>query len=173
MHDVLFLVARPGNILLAGREGHADRVHAWYDALVVFIDFCVDGQTNARHNAHVDHHVRRIGELHPDLRHGRTNRAHAERKYVHGSSFHRAVEELFQFPTHLKWLFPIIRGTSRVFRERANESAVFDTRDVARVRTRVITTGPEFLVELDEGAARDHFSLQGFVFCLRAINPLN
>ena len=158
MNNVLFFVARPGNVFLAGREGRANRMHTRHDALVVFVNLCVNGQTDARHDAHVHHDVRRIGELHADLRHRRANRSHAERKHVHGSSLHRAVKKLFQFPTHSKWFFPVIRGTGRVFRERADESAVFDPSDVTWVRTRVVTTRPEFLVELDERAARDHLS---------------
>src|SRR2546425_13144401 len=122
-------------------------MHARYDTLIVLIKLRINRQADARHDAHVDDDVSRIGELHSDLRHGRANRSHAERQYVHGSSLHRAVEKLFQFPAHSKWFFPVIRGTSRVFRERTDESPVFDASDVTWVRTRVVTTRPEFFVE--------------------------
>ena len=46
------------------------------------------GSADARHDAHVDHHVRRIGELHADLRHRRADRPHAERQHVHGAAAH-------------------------------------------------------------------------------------
>ena len=42
MHDVLFLIAGPGNIFLPGRERHAHAVHAGHDALVIFVDFLED-----------------------------------------------------------------------------------------------------------------------------------
>ena len=41
------------------------------------------------------------------------------------------------------------------------------------VGARVVTTGPEFLVQLDEGAARDHLAHRAIVLFLRAIHPMN
>ena len=52
--DVLFVVAGPGNILLARRKRRADGVHAGNDALVALVDLLEDRQADARHDAHVD-----------------------------------------------------------------------------------------------------------------------
>ena len=61
VHDVLFRVAGPRDIGLTVGERRAKGVHAGDDALQIFIDFAEDGQANARHDAHVDHNVWRIG----------------------------------------------------------------------------------------------------------------
>ena len=66
MHDVLFLVAGPGHVFLAGSERHADRMHARHDARA-FIDFIKDALADAGHDAHADHDVGGIGELHADF----------------------------------------------------------------------------------------------------------
>ena len=75
--DVLFVVAGPGDVLLAGREGRADGVHAGHDALLVLVDLGEDGSADAGHDAHVDDGVGGVGELDADLRHGRADGAHA------------------------------------------------------------------------------------------------
>ncbi len=77
MDDVLFVVAGPGDVLLAGGERRADGVHAGDDALDVFVDFGEDRRADAGHDAHVDDDVRRVSELDADLRHGRADGAHA------------------------------------------------------------------------------------------------
>ena len=43
------------------------------------------------HNFHIDDGVRRIGNLHPELRNRRTNRSHTKRNDVERSTRHRAV----------------------------------------------------------------------------------
>ena len=52
----------------------------------------------------------------------------------------------------------LLVGPAASLRERADEGAVFDPRDVARVGAGVVTARPEFLVELDEAAALDHLA---------------
>ena len=154
--DVLLLVARPGNILLAGRERRADGVHAGHDALLVLVDLLEHRQADARHDAHVHHDVGRIGELHADLRHGRADRAHAEGQHVHGAAAHAAGEELLELPAHLERIFPVVGRPRVVLRQRADEGAIFDAGHVAGIRARVIAARPQLLVQLDERAAGDH-----------------
>ena len=86
-----FVVAGPGNVLLAGRERRADGVHAGDDALLVLVDLGEDGRADAGHDAHVDDDVGGVGELHADLRHGRADGAHAEGQHVHGAAAHGAA----------------------------------------------------------------------------------
>ncbi len=77
MHDVFFFIARPGHIFLAVSERNSDLVHAGHDARDPRVDLLKHRQPDACHDAHVDEHIRRIGQLYADLRHGRTKRAHA------------------------------------------------------------------------------------------------
>src|SRR6185295_16511612 len=133
MDDVLFFVARPRHISLSGSQRSADRMHARYYTLSVLIDLRVDGPADARHDAHVHYHVRRVGKLHANLRHWRTDRAHAEREHIHRASLHRALKKFFEFSPHLVRLFPIVGGTRTVFRERTDERAIFNSSDVGGV----------------------------------------
>ena len=148
--DVLLLVARPGHVLLAGRERGADGVHAGHDALLALVDLREDGQADPGHDPHADDDVGRVGELHADLRHRRADRPHAERQHVHRPPAHRAAEQLLQLAAHLVRVFPVVGRARRLLRERADEGAVLDPRDVARVGARVVAARPELLVELDE-----------------------
>ncbi len=156
--DVLLPVAGPGYVLLSRRERGADGVHARHDALSVVVDLREDGQTDAGHDAHVDDDVRRVGELHADLRHGRADWSHAERQHVHGPPAHGAVEQLLELASHQEGVFPVVGGAGRLLRVRADEGAVFHPRHVAGVGSGVVTARPQFLVELDEAAALDHLA---------------
>ncbi len=75
MHDVLFFVAGPGHVLLSAPERGADAVDARHDALLILVDLLKHRNADARHDAHVYHDVGRVGELHADLRHGRSRSA--------------------------------------------------------------------------------------------------
>src|SRR5260221_11916543 len=90
MDDVLFLVAGPRNVFLAGSERHADGVETGNDA-GAFVDFVDDAGADAGHDAHVDDDIRRVGELHTDFWHGQANGSHAERKDIHGARLHGAA----------------------------------------------------------------------------------
>ena len=85
-----------GTSLLSRRERRADRVHARHDALEVVVDHVEDRPPDAGHDPHVDDDVRRVGELHADLRHGRADRTHAEGEDVHRPAAHAAVEQPLQ-----------------------------------------------------------------------------
>jgi hypothetical protein len=63
---------------------------------------------DARHDAHVDHRVGRVGELHADLRHGRAERAHAEGQHIHRAAAHAAGEEPAQLLAHLEGVDPVV-----------------------------------------------------------------
>ena len=133
--DVLLVVARPGHILLPGRERRADAVHAGHDALHVLVDLLEDRQADARHDPHVDDDVGRVGQLHADLRHRRADRPHAERQHVHRPAAHAAVEQLLQLAAHLERVHPVVGRAGGVLRQRADEGAVLDAGDIARRRS--------------------------------------
>ena len=153
--DVLGVVAGPGDVGLAGGERRADGVHARDDALDVFIDLGEDGSADAGHDAHVDDGVGGVGELHADLRHGRADGTHGVGKDVHGAAVHAAAEELLELAAHDEGVFPVIGGTGVVFRERADEGAVFDAGDVVGGGAGVEAARPEVFVEGEEGAGFD------------------
>ena len=113
--DVFLVVAGPGNIGFAGRERHADAMHAGDDALHVAVDLAEDGQADAGHDPHVHDDVRRIGELDADLRHRRADRAHAEGQHIHGAAAHGAAKKILQLLAHLERVFPVIGRPGVVF----------------------------------------------------------
>ena len=78
----------------------------------------------------------------------RADRPHAERQHVHRPAAHRAVEQLLQLPAHLEGVDPVVRRPGVVLGERADEGAVLDPRDVARIRSRVVAARPKLLVQL-------------------------
>jgi hypothetical protein len=171
MDDVLIGIAWAWNVFLTWTKRCAYRVNARHDALGVRLDLFEDRQTEACHDAQIDHRIGRVSKLHADLRHSRTDRSHAEGQHIHGAAAHAAVEELLELVAHLKGIDPVV-GRSGVFPgKRANVCAVFYAGDVARVRLCVVTAGPEILVELDERAAFDHLRAQDLVFLLRAVHP--
>ena len=89
MDDVLLFVARPRHILLPGRERRADACACTGTTRLSSLSISAKtGSADARHDAHVDDDVRRIGQLHADLRHRRADRAHAERQHIHRAAAH-------------------------------------------------------------------------------------
>src|SRR5439155_15956514 len=94
MDNVLFFVAGPCDVFLAWLKRSAHRMHAGNNAFLVLINLCIDGETDARHDAHVDDDVWRVSELHTDLGHWRTDGPHAERQHIHCSAAHGTVEKL-------------------------------------------------------------------------------
>ena len=172
MHDVFFFVARPGNVSIAGRQRRSDGMHARHHA-GAFVDFVDHRCSDARHDAHVDHHVGRIRELYADLRQRRSHRPHAKWQNVHGAATHGTFEKRAQLFAHFKRVFPIVGGSGKVFRVRTDKGAALHARDIAGVGTRVIASGPKFFVQLDERTALHHFRADGVVFLLRAVHPMD
>ena len=67
VNDVFFLVGRPRDVLLPLGQWRADGVQARDDALKIAIDELEDFFADARHDAHVDDGVGRVGKLDADL----------------------------------------------------------------------------------------------------------
>ncbi len=172
--DVLFVVAGPGDVLLAGCEGCADGVHAGDDALFVFVDFGEDGGADAGHDAHVDDGVGGVGELDADLGHGRADGAHGVGKDVHGAAAHGCRGRgLLELLAHHVGVFPVVGGAGGVFGERADEGAIFDAGDVVGGGAGEEAAGPELFVELGEGAGVDELVAEEVVLGLRAVDPVD
>ena len=110
VHDVFLFVARPGHVLLAPARAARRRCACTARRACVLVDLLEHRQADARHDPHVDHDVRRVGQLHADLRHRRADRTHAERQHVHRAAAHAAVEKLLQLLAHLKRIDPVVGG---------------------------------------------------------------
>ncbi len=173
VHDVFFLVRRPRDIRLTRLQRHADRVHARDDALEILVDQLEHLFADARHDAHVHDHVGRVGELHADLRHRRTDGAHAERQHIHRAALHAAGEKSLERLPHLERIHPIVGRTGGLFGQRTYISAILLARDVARIGTRQITARPFFFVKFGKRAAGDQLGAQRIVFFLRTVAPVN
>ena len=61
VHNVFLIVRRPRHVLLAFGERRTNRVHTGHHPLKVLINQLKHFLANARHNAHVDDSVRRVG----------------------------------------------------------------------------------------------------------------
>ena len=168
-----FLVAGPRHVLLARLQRRADGMHAGHHPPVALVDEPEDRPADARHDAHVDDDVGRIGDFDADPRHGRVDRTHAEGQHVHRAALHAAAEEVAQGLLHLEGIRPVVGRAGAVLGEAANERAVFDAGDVARVGAGEIAAGPVLLVEPDERAARDQLPAQRVVLLRRTVDPVD
>jgi len=99
-------------------------------------DFLERRSTHARHDLHVDDHVRRIRELDAKLCDVRAERTHRERNDVHRTAAHRTGEEATEDALHLDRIHPIIRRPGIGLVLRADVGAALDTCDIARVTAR-------------------------------------
>ena len=144
--DVFLLVTRPSHILLPWLERSAHRMNTRHYALKILIDQLKNPRADAGHDAHVDDGVRRVGQLDADLRHRRTDRAHAVSQHIHRATPHAAIENSAESFLHLIGIYPVVGRTRRIFRLTTNKSTVFDARDIGRVGARVVTARPLFLI---------------------------
>ena len=148
MNDIFFLrvrLARPGDVLLAGEERRANRVQAGNE-LAVRAEIVEHRLAHARHQAHVDHDIRGVGDFDADLANRRIERSHGEGNHVHRSSLHAAVEETKQGILHLRGLGPIVGRAGFIACLRADERAVLHARNVARMRTGEVATGAQLFI---------------------------
>ena len=88
---------------------------------------------HARHDAHAEHDINRIGDFKSDLGQRRIGRAHDVGNDEHGAAAHRAFEQIRAVSNRSLPARPIVRRTGFFLRRRANESELLDPRDVVRV----------------------------------------
>ena len=154
-----------------GDERRADRMHAGDEGAVA--EHVEHRAAHARHDAHVGHDIRAVGDLHADLGDRRAERAHAERDDVHGAAAHAAVEQPEHRLAHLRRRRPIVGGAGVDLVARADEGPFLDPRHIGRVRAREIGVGALFRIEPDERAGLDHLIAQHVVFFDRAVAPMD
>ena len=162
-----------GTSACAGRERRADAVHAGDDALDVTVDLAEHRQADARHDARADDDVRRVGELHADLRHGRSDRPHAERQHVHRAARHGAAEQLFQLRRISYGFTQLLVGPAPSFDSEQTKVRCSTRATSLAIRAGVVAAGPQVLIQRDERAALHHLAAQKVVLLLGAIHPVD
>src|SRR5664279_5306080 len=103
----------------------------------------------------------------------RADRAHRERHDVERAAAHRAAEERAQLGLHLAGVAPVVGWAGVLLARAADERAVLDARDVARVGARPVGVRPLPVVEAREGARGDETRTERVVLLVRAVAPLD
>ncbi len=150
----------------------ADRVQALHERAVA-LDPVQRGRAHARHDAHVDHDVGAVGDLHAAARERRVDRPHAVRDHIHRAAAHRAVEQRIDFAVRFSRIHPVVVRTGVVAVARADERQVLDASDVGGTGAMQVTIRVGGLVELDKIAAAKHRFDQCRVFGVRPGAPVN
>ena len=165
-------VARPGDVLDALRQRHPDRVHA-RDELAVGAERVQGDLAHAGHDPHVRDDAGRVGDLDADVGDRRAERAHRERHDVHRPPLHAAVEQAVELLAHLGGIGPVVRRPRVVLVRGADERAVLDTRDVARVGAREVRVGALGVGKLQERAVVDELLGEAVVLLRGAVAPMD
>ena len=172
MNDIFLSIAGPCNINRTGLKRRTDRVqtrHKFFGFTKQFHDVT----PHSRHDAHVGHHIRGIGNFNTDMSNRRPKRTHAERNDIHGSSFHTTGEKLIESLFHLFGSNPVIRRSCILATETADIGSVLNPCNITRVRTTQIAVRTFLFGKFDEGAALHHQPTEGIVLFLRTIAPVN
>ena len=169
--DVLLGVAGPRHVALPARQRLAHRVHARHELAVA--QRIERAAAHARHDPHVHHDVRRVGQLHAELRQRRAERSHAERDDVHRPAPHAAREQLTQRLPHLLRVDPVVRRPGVLLPLAADEGAVLDPGHVTRVGQGEEAVGTEGGIEALEGAGGDHLFAEPLGFGGRSVTPVD
>ena len=148
----LRLVARPRHVRDAVGQRLADRVQAG-DELALCAEHVQRALAHPRHHAHVDDDVGRVGQLDADVALVRAQRTHRERHDVHRAALHRTAKQLGEGGAHLRGVAPVVRRAGVLLALGADERAVLDARDIARVRAGEIAVGPLAVGQALEGPA--------------------
>mmetsp|Transcript_878 Transcript_878/g.2015 ORF Transcript_878/g.2015 Transcript_878/m.2015 type:complete len:634 (+) Transcript_878:965-2866(+) len=176
MDDVFGRVAGPAHVGLTRLQRRAHGVHAGHE-VAVGAQQLDDGTAHARHRAHVDGHIRAVAELHADVGDRRAQRAHAERHHIQRAAAHAALEQRLvtglQQLAHFRRGRPVVRGAGVFLALRADEGAVLDPGDVARVRVGEVAAGAQRRVEFLEGTGRDQLVAEALVLVGAAVTPVD
>jgi len=153
-------------------ERRADGVHARHEVAVV-AKHLERARAHAGHDPHRDRDVGGVGELDPDVRDVRPERAHAERDHVHRATAHAALEQTRERLAHLGRVAPVVRRARVLLALRADEGAVLDARDVGRVGQREVGVGPLGVREALERAGVDERLAEPVVLLGRSVAPVD
>ena len=171
MRDVgVVRIAGPRDIFFAVGQRIADRVQA-FDEKSFGPEHVEDASADARHDAHVDHHVGRVGDLHADARDFRADRAHAEGDDIHGAPAHAAAVKPAQLFLHGRRVFPVVGRTRVVLQLAADEGALLHAGHVAGIGADEQGVWSLFFVQADGRSGLDHELAQAPILFLRAVAP--
>ena len=159
LSDVLLIVAGPGNVLLMLGQRRAHGVRTG-DPGAALIDEVHGLGPHARHNAHIDDDVGRVGDLNTQLGDRTAERTHGEGNHVHRATGISAVELLIEDLLHLDRVAPVVGRARVLLLLRADEGAGLDAGDIARQRTSEEGVGSLLGVEAGEHARLDHLGGQ-------------
>ena len=172
--DVLRVIAGPGDvgprIAIGIDERVAHGVHG-RDEVATLANLLECRGTHARHDLHVDHDVRRVGELNAELRDVRAERAHGEGDDVHRATAHGSGEEAPEDALHLDGIHPVVGGPGIGFVLRADVGAALDACDVTGVGSREEGIRAQLRIESDEGAAVHHLGGETLPLRIGAVAP--
>ncbi len=147
-----------------------DRVHPLVE--VVLVAEPVEGHlAHAGHEAHVERHVDRVGDLDAHLGERRVGGAHHVGHHVHRAPLHAAGEEAAHLRVHLGGGDPGVGGAGLLLRGGADDGQVLDAGDVVLVRVVVVAARPLLLVERDEDLVDDGLGDELLALQLRTVEP--
>ena len=149
--DVLGVIAWPCHVFLTRLQRGTHGVQG-VDKVAVSTDFLQGFSTHTGHDAHGEHNIGGVSQLHAQLRLRIANRAHAEGNHVHGATLHGATESFRHLFLHRRRRSPVIGRASAVFILGTDEGARFHTCNVGRVGTSQVGVRSLFLVQLDKRA---------------------
>ena len=173
MDDVFVVfIARPGHLTLSAIKRHTHGMQAGNEirALAESIERLA---THARHDAHADRDVGRVGQLHAGLRKRGADRPHGKRHHIHRAAAHAALEQRPQRAFHVRGIAPVVGRTRIVLVGAAYESSVFHPGDIGRIRQRQIAIRAQFRIEFAQCAVRYQARAQRLIFGLRPVAPVD
>ncbi len=132
-----------------------DRVQALHEGAVA-LDALERRASHARHDPHVEHDVRAVGDFHAATCIGRRNRPHAIGHDVHRAPFHAAREQRVDLAVRLGRVHPVVVWTRVVPAACADEGQVLDACHIRRMRAVQMAVRERRLVEFEQVAPTQH-----------------
>ena len=168
LRDVLLVIARPRDILLAWLQRSTNGVQG-VDKIAVLTNLVQSLLTHAGHDAHRQDNISRVSQLNAELGVRVADGAHAERHHVHGAALHGAAEGLGHLFLHGCRRGPVIGRACVLLSLGADEGAGLHARDIRRVRARQVGVRALLLVELNQGALLHELSGEAVRLLLGAV----
>ncbi len=171
--DVLRVVARPWDVILARLERRPDRVQARDEVGVELFDPLEHVGAHPGHDPHRRDDVGRVGDLDAEHRGVGLEVTHHERDHVEGAAAHAAAVELGHQRLHLGRRHPVVRRAGVGLLDRADVGAVLDACDIAGVggapeRVRLLDR-----VQLGQGTGSDELARERLPLRLGAVTPVD
>ena len=171
--DVFDVVAWPGDVLDAGRQGHADGVQRGHEVRLEFLHGLHHLGAHPCHDLHGNRDIGRVRDLDPELRVRGVHVPHAEGDDIHGPSHHAAVVQLGHDGLHLLGVHPVVGGAGIVLVHRTDECGVLDAGDVVRIGARIDGAWLLARIQPDDRTGLDEPFYKTLVFLIGAVEEVN